>query len=125
MASGKRAPRVLVVDDHFDTARSYYVGLRMDGYEAEFAVNGYGAIEAARRFRPDIVILDLKLPDMDGCEIARVLRREPSCKDARIVAVTGASGEEQRQRALEAGCAECLAKPLDPLVLESILLGQR
>src|SRR3954462_462844 len=123
MEEKQRSPRVLVVDDHFDTARSYYVGLRMDGYEAEFAVNGYGAIEAARRFRPDIVILDLQLPDLDGCEIARVLRREPGCEKARIVAVTGRSSEEERQRALQAGCDECLVKPLDPLVLESILLG--
>ena len=121
----QKPPRVLVVDDHFDTARSYYVGLRMDGYEAEFAVNGYGAIEAARRFRPDIVILDLRLPDLDGCELARVLRREPACKDARIVAVSGLSSDDDRRRALEAGCDECLLKPLDPLVLESILLGQR
>ena len=121
MENKQRTPRVLIVDDHFDTARSYYVGLRLDGYEAEFAVNGYGAIEAARRFLPEVVILDLALPDLDGCEIARVLRREPGLEGTRIVAITGSIREEDHRRALEAGCDECLLKPVNPQAMDRIL----
>ena len=111
--------RILVVDDNFDTARTFYVVLRGAGHEAEFAVNGYSAIESARRFRPEVVLLDIGLPDFDGCDLARVLRSEPGLEHARIFAVSGR--EEDRRRALEAGCDDYLKKPVDPFALERML----
>jgi two-component system, chemotaxis family, CheB/CheR fusion protein len=120
-----RTRRVLVIDDNFDTARTFYVALRDFGYDAEFAINGYSAIELAHRFRPDIVLLDLGLPDFDGCDLARVLRGVPGVERARILAVTGAAGEDDRRRALEAGCDDYVLKPVDPLVIERMLSSRR
>lgn len=114
-------PRILVVDDNFDTARTFYVELRGAGHDAEFAVNGYSAIEAARRFRPEVVLLDIGLPDFDGCDLARVLRREPGLERTRILAVSGRGREEDRRRAFEAGCDDYLQKPVDPYMLERML----
>src|SRR5204862_175678 len=77
MPQRNEAPRILIVDDNVDTARTFYVALRGEGYDAQFAVNGYSAIEAARRFLPEVVLLDIGLPDFDGCELVRVRRRAP------------------------------------------------
>lgn len=95
--------------------------VRAMGYEADFAINGYAALEVARRFRPDVVLLDLALPDVSGWTVARQLRRLPECSRARIYAVTGYYGHAERDRSLAAGCDEHLLKPLDPASLEKLL----
>jgi two-component system CheB/CheR fusion protein len=120
-----RMPRVLVVDDNFDTARNFYVTLRSAGHEAEFAVNGYAAIEAAQRLRPEVVLLDIGLPDFDGCELARVLRRVPGMEGVRILAVSGRGRAEDRWRALQAGCDDYILKPADPLEVERLVALRR
>ena len=125
MPQRKGAPRILIVDDNIDIARTFYVALRGEGYDAQFAVNGYSAIEAARRFRPEVVLLDIGLPDFDGCELARLLRRVPGVEGARILAVSGRDGEEARRRALQAGCDEYVLKPVAPFVLERLLTSHR
>jgi DNA-binding response OmpR family regulator len=117
--------RVLVVDDNFDTARNFYVTLRSAGHEAEFAVNGYGALEAAHRLRPDVVLLDIGLPDFDGCDLARVLRRVPGMERVRILAVSGRGRAEDRHRALQAGCDDYILKPADPAEVERLVSLQR
>jgi two-component system, chemotaxis family, CheB/CheR fusion protein len=116
-----RMTRVLVVDDNFDTARNFYVTLRSAGHEAEFAVNGYGALEAAHRLRPEVVLLDIGLPDFDGCELARVLRRVPGLERVRILAVSGRGRAEDRHRALQAGCDDYILKPADPAEVERLV----
>ena len=122
---GERPPgrRVLVVDDNLDSAETLRYILRDMGHEVEFAINGYGAMEAARRFRPDLVFLDLGLPDLDGCELAIRIRRERG-DGVRIIALTGNVSETMRDNARASGCDDFLAKPLDPRYLES-LLGRR
>src|SRR5258705_824288 len=105
--------RVLVVDDHLDTAHMLAILLRDMGHEVEFAINGYAAIAIARRFRPEIVFLDLLLPDLDGCEVARKLRQQEGGQDARILAITGSGSDELQRRARQAGCNDYLLKPLD------------
>lgn len=112
--------RVLVVDDELDTAETLSFLLRDAGHQVEFAINGYSAIELAHRLRPDIIFLDLGLPDIDGCQLARQLRRVPGLERARIVAVTGL-GREAEKLALEAGCDECLRKPVAPALIERAL----
>ena len=113
--------KVLVVDDNFDTARNFYVTLRSAGHDAEFAINGYAALEAAHRLRPEVVVLDIGLPDFDGCELARVLRRVPGMERVRILAVSGRGRAEDRSRALEAGCDGYILKPADPVELERLV----
>lgn len=109
--------RVLVVEDNIDGARSLAQMLRLAGHHAEYAINGYVAIDIARKFRPDVVFLDIGLPGMNGYETCRLLKREPGLDKTMIVAVTGYADEENRQRSQAAGCHMHLAKPVDPATL--------
>jgi CheY-like chemotaxis protein len=121
---GQQSRRILVIDDNLDAAQVLVVLLRDMGHRVEFAINARAALEAARRMLPEIVFVDLVLPDMDGSELARQLKREPGLGGVRIFAVTGHGDEESRRRSLEAGCDAHLLKPVDPKFLES-LLGPR
>jgi CheY-like chemotaxis protein len=114
--------RILVVDDSLDTIHSAASVLRHLGHEVDFAINGYAALEAARRFRPEVVLLDIRLPDTDGWEVARRLKGEAQGRSVRVIAITDRSGEGDRLRSLQAGCEEHLVKPLDWKRLEKLLV---
>jgi len=118
-----RPARVLVVDDNVDTARSIARLLNLLGHNVEIAHDGPTAIEAARAFRPDVFLLDIGLPTMDGYEVARLLRAEDCGKDARIIAITGYGQEEDRKRSLAAGFDHHLIKPVDFGSLVTLLTG--
>jgi CheY-like chemotaxis protein len=113
--------RVLVVDDNLDTVHSMAMLLKDMGHEVQFAINGLAAIDIARKFRPQIVLLDVGLPDFSGDQIANQLKWEPGLENVRIIAISGRSGDEDRRRAMAAGCEEYHVKPLDPVVLEQLL----
>ena len=122
LASGESVRRrVLVVEDNLDSVHSMVQLIKMMGHEVQFAINGFAAIDFARRFKPDIVILDIGLPDFQGDEIARQLRFEPGLENVRMIAISGLPQEHLEQRALEAGCAEFYRKPIDPARLEQLL----
>jgi CheY-like chemotaxis protein len=112
--------RVLVVEDNLDAVHSMALLVKMMGHECQFAINGFAALQIARTFRPDIVLLDIGLPDFKGYEIAQQLKWEPGLEHTRIIAVT-ALPEADRQRAIESGCDEFYRKPLDPALLEQLL----
>ena len=116
--------RVLVVEDNLDSVHSMTTLIRMMGHEVEFAINGFAAIAAARKYRPDIVILDLGLPDFKGDHLATQLKYEPGLEQTRIIAISGLPQENLEERAREAGCAEFYRKPIDPMKLEEILAEQ-
>jgi CheY-like chemotaxis protein len=113
--------RVLVVEDHLDTVRSLFFLLRGMGHEVDYAINGYSALRAARELRPQFVFMDLTLPDTDGWQLARQLRREPGLETVRVYAITGRNTAEDRQRSVEAGFHDHLIKPVDPNRLEQLL----
>jgi len=113
--------RVLVVEDNLDSVHSMATLLKMMGHQVEFAINGFAALDVARRFRPDFILLDIGLPDFKGYNIARQLKWEPGFERTRIIAVTGRPMEEVRQEALDSGCEQVFAKPIDPAVLERLL----
>ena len=113
--------RVLVVEDNIDGARLMAALVRTMGHEVDYAINGYAALQLFDSFRPDVVIVDLALPDMTGWALARALRDKPGGEKLRIYATTGRYGEEGRQRSLAAGCDEHLLKPLDPAQIEELL----
>ncbi len=118
-APGRR--RVLVVEDNLDAVRSLALVLREMGHQVEYAINGYAGLEAAKRFNPEFVILDLGLPGMDGFEFCRRVKRDPELSSARVIALTGYSQEDYRRRSEEAGCEEHLLKPVDLDVLQRLL----
>jgi CheY-like chemotaxis protein len=118
------ARRVLVIEDNPDCAQSLTILLREMGHEAEFVLSGRDALRKARQIRPEVIFLDIGLPDIDGYAIARQLRCEPGLEGTRILAVTAYGQDEDRLRSRDAGCDQHFVKPLDPALLES-LLGPR
>ena len=122
MARPPRPPlRILIVDENVDAARILGVLCEEMGHECKFAYDGVAALEAARRLHPDVILLDVGLPQMDGFEVARQLRADPGFRDVLIIAVTGFGSEEDRKRSLEAGIDYHLVKPADPAFIESLL----
>ena len=117
--------RVLIVEDNLDAVHSMAVLIRMMGHEVEFAINGFAALDIARRFRPEVILLDIGLPDFKGYNIAQQLKWEPDLEKTRIIAITGRPMEEVRRKALQAGCEQVFAKPMDPAVLEELLAKEK
>jgi CheY-like chemotaxis protein len=95
--------------------------IKMMGHEVQFAINGFAAIAVARTFRPDIILLDIGLPDFKGDQIAQQLAYEPGLEKTRIIAISGLPEQNLEQQALKAGCAEFYRKPIDPEKLQEVL----
>jgi CheY-like chemotaxis protein len=107
------ALRILTVDSCTDGRETTTQLLRMWGFETQSAGDGASALALARLWRPDVVLLELRLPKMSGFELARQLRAAPETGGALVVALTGQAREQDRRDALEAGCDLHLAKPAD------------
>jgi PAS domain S-box-containing protein len=112
-AGSARSIRVLVIEDHADTASSLRMLLELSGHEAEVVRSGREGIEAAARFRPEVIFCDIGLPGMDGYEVARALRQNETLGDVYLVALTGYGQERDRQLAREAGFDLHLTKPIN------------
>jgi DNA-binding response OmpR family regulator len=113
--------RILVVEDNDDIAESLGAFLAMDGHTVSIAQDGAVALEMLRTFEPEIVLLDIGLPGMDGYQVARRMRAETSRKDLIIVAMSGYGEEQHRRKSLEAGCDDHLVKPVQPDTLRNFL----
>jgi two-component system CheB/CheR fusion protein len=113
--------RVLVVEDNLDAAESLALLLRMARHDVRMAHTGPEALEAAVAFHPQVVLLDIGLPGIDGFEVARCLRQHPELKDMRLIALTGYGRETDLQRSQEAGFDHHLVKPVNPLTLLELL----
>ena len=115
--------RILIVDDNEDAADSLAALLSLDGYEVRVAYTGESALEFAREIPPDVVFLDIGMPEMDGLEVCRRLRSDcaPNEKRHVIVAVTGWGTQADRQRTREAGFDAHLVKPVEPHALQGLL----
>ncbi|HVS03134.1 MAG TPA: response regulator [Thermoanaerobaculia bacterium] len=113
--------RILVVDDNIDAAQGLAMLLEMKGHEVVTAFDGPQALEAARDEAPDVVLLDIGLPQMDGYEVARRLRQGPRGQAMLLVAVTGYGHERDRQRSIDAGIDHHLLKPVRIEELEGLL----
>jgi CheY-like chemotaxis protein len=123
MAATREPPswRILVVDDNECCADCLALLLRRQGHDPQVAYDGVGALAAARRFRPEVVLSDLGLPGLSGHELARSLRREPGLEGVYLVALTGYGGAEDRHRALDAGFDAYLTKPVPFAQVEQLL----
>jgi signal transduction histidine kinase/ActR/RegA family two-component response regulator len=120
-----QALRILVVDDNQDGAHSLAMLLQMQGNEVHTVYDGPEAVAAISDFHPDVVLLDIGLPTLNGYETARRMRALPGSRDALIIALTGWGQEEDRRRSREAGFDHHLVKPVDLQTLETLLAGNR
>lgn len=116
-----RGRRILVVDDNVDAAESMAILLAMGGNETRTAHDGLAALEAAAGFSPDVVLLDIGLPDLSGLDVARRIRQEPWGERIMLVALTGWGQEEDRRNSLEAGFNAHLVKPVEQAELMALL----
>ena len=116
--------RILVVDDSEDTAESLGMILELSGHEVRLAYDGEQALALAGEYRPEVVLLDIGLPKVDGYEVARRLRLDPRTEGMLLVAVTGYAKEEDRHRGQAAGFHHHLVKPIDPGALQALLTGR-
>ncbi len=119
--AGKRASRILLIEDDYDTAESLKDALELNGHEVETASTGDEGIEKARTFHPDVVLCDIRLPGIDGFEVARRLRKDPALRSLSLIAVSGYAQPGDVEVSRAAGFQEHLAKPLSPADLEATL----
>ena len=118
---GKAQRRILVVDDNIDNLRSLTLLFEVMGHHVDYAINAIVAVDIATRFKPDVVILDLLLPDGHGAQVCRQIRMNPELSGIRIYGITGSKDEKDRKRALDAGCDEVLLKPISPDTFERLI----
>ncbi len=119
-----RKLRVLVVDDDHDCADSLSRLVNRWGYNARTAYDGAAALALMGVHQPDVVLLDLSMPRMDGCHMARQLRQQPRFDQTRLIAVTGWTDEAQRQLCDKAGFDHYLLKPIELASLELLLFRE-
>lgn len=113
--------RILIADDNRDFALSLAMMLKLTGNVTRTAHDGLEAIEAAAAFRPDVILLDIGMPKLNGYDAARRIRSESWGKDVVMVAITGWGQDENRRQSQEAGFDHHLVKPVEPTTLEKLL----
>ena len=111
----------MVVDDNVEAAESLAVLLEMTGHAVRLAYDGPSALEAVLAHRPDVVLLDIGLPGLDGFEVTQRIRKQPALDGVTLVALTGYGQDSDRQRALDVGFDYHLVKPADFGEIEKIL----
>ena len=116
-----RKRRILVVDDNHDAAESLAMLLNITGNKTSTAHDGADAFEAAARQRPDVVLLDIGLPTLNGYEVCRRIRDEPWGKEMVLIALTGWGQDEDRRKSHEAGFDGHLVKPVNYPALMALL----
>ncbi len=119
--NGRPTKRILVVDDNRPSAQTLAWVMELNGYEVVACFDGPSAVQTAHDFHPDVVLLDLGMPKMDGYEVCKRLREDQSLTGTVVIAQTGWGGETERRRTAEAGFNHHLTKPLDfPALLKLI-----
>ncbi len=116
-----KSRRILVVDDNADAAESLAMLLELMGHEVSVAYNGRDAVDAAAALRPDMILLDIGMPELNGYDACERIRSQPWGRDIAIVALTGWGQEADRRRSQQAGFDRHLVKPLDPAALGSLV----
>jgi PAS domain S-box-containing protein len=119
--STKSHCRILVVDDNLDSAQSMALLLELEGHEVQMALDGPQALERAQTFRPQVIVLDIGLPGLNGYEVARQVRSDPEMKQTVLIALTGYGRAEDRARSKEAGFDHHLTKPVNHDLLSSLI----
>jgi CheY-like chemotaxis protein len=129
MANPERKPqqrkkaRVLIVDEGLDHVRSLALLFDTMGYHVDYAINATTALDIALRFRPDVIFLDLLLPDGHGAKLCAALRECSELHDTRIFGMSASARMLDHQMALDAGCNDVLRKPITPQTFERLIAG--
>jgi len=105
---------LLLVEDNEDNRIIYSTVLRHTGYEVVEATDGVQAVDLARRIAPDLILMDISIPEIDGWEATRILRQDPKTRDIPIIALTAHALADDRERATAVGFSSYLAKPIEP-----------
>ena len=113
--------RILIADDNLDAAESLQLWLQLAGHEVAIAANGTDALSVAEKFRPEVALLDLGMPDLSGFDVARGIRAAPWGRGIILIALTGWGQEEDRRRTAEAGFDHHLTKPIPPDTIEELV----
>jgi len=119
--SSTTRPRALIVDDSADNADMLAMLLRIWGYQVKVCYGGVSALEVALTFRPQVVLLDVGMPGMNGFQVASGLREMPGLEETIIIGISGHAGEDCRSRARAMGMNHYLIKPEDPVHLQGLL----
>ena len=117
----KPEPLVLVVEDHDDSRVMLGILLSMSGWRVVEAANGQQAIELAISTVPNLILLDMKIPGLDGLTVARMIRDNPTLRQIPIVAITGNAFPQFQKEVTAAGCDHCFIKPIDIERLEDVI----
>jgi CheY-like chemotaxis protein len=105
--------RILVVEDNMDTYELVHFILEKNGFETFLASNGRDGVNAAFKQKPDLIIMDMSMPEMDGWTATNLIKKEEQTKAIPVIAVTAHALPGDRQRAMDAGCDEYITKPMD------------
>jgi two-component system, cell cycle response regulator DivK len=105
--------RILVVEDNMDTYELVHFILERNGYETFLAANGREGVNAARKQKPDLIIMDMSMPEMDGWTATDLLKKDAQTASIPLIALTAHALPGDRQRAMDVGCDEYITKPMD------------
>jgi two-component system cell cycle response regulator DivK len=105
--------RILVVEDNVDTYELVHFILEKNKYETFLAVNGREGVNAAQKQKPDLIIMDMSMPEMDGWTATSMIKKNPQTSSIPLIALTAHALPGDRQRAMDAGCDEYITKPMD------------
>jgi CheY-like chemotaxis protein len=109
--------RILIVDDNATNLKLVAYLMKANGYTVDTALDAESAIEAIRHHRPDVILMDIQLPGIDGLELTRRLKADPATRDIVIIAVTAYAMKGDQTKALAAGCDDYITKPIDTRAL--------
>ena len=123
MQQGSGRRKVLIVDDEPSIREllAEHLSTRTSPYEVSTAADGFEAGRLVATFRPDVVLLDLRMPGVDGFQICRTIKADPDTSNVVVIAMTGYYSPETEARVLECGAVRCFAKPLDPTTLSAFI----
>ncbi|WP_420642392.1 response regulator transcription factor [Candidatus Leptofilum sp.] len=113
------SPRILLVDDHYRLIEGVRISLRDEGYEVLTAANGADGLKTARRYRPDIIVLDVNMPWMDGLEACRRIRKDAQLAKTPILFLSSKNSVEERVKGLDVGGDDYLGKPFSTVELKA------
>lgn len=105
---------VLIIEDHPTNLKLFSVLLTIEGYKIHTARSAQEALQVMGAYKPNLILMDIQLPDLDGLELTRRLKKDTRYSDIPIVAITAYAMKGDREKALEAGCVEYISKPIDP-----------